>query len=95
MSRLDLNPLITAKRSFEEEDKERGLSIYYNRCCICRESFTGHKRRVTCKLCLTPKTREQTYKEVLETTITKLDDYKHLTLIEGVISEIRKALKDA
>jgi hypothetical protein len=33
------------------EDFELNNGNYFCRCCLCSEQFTGHKRRVICKLC--------------------------------------------
>jgi len=37
-------------RSWKEDfDHENGR--YMNKCCVCKENFIGHKRRVVCKKC--------------------------------------------
>tara|TARA_R110000772_G_C13297052_1_gene438546 strand:+ start:2568 stop:2873 length:306 start_codon:yes stop_codon:yes gene_type:complete len=33
----------------EDSDHENGN--YRNECCYCKRQFTGHKRRVVCKIC--------------------------------------------
>lgn len=34
------------------EDFAHDNGMYMNTCCNCGETFTGHKRRYTCKLCV-------------------------------------------
>jgi hypothetical protein len=36
------------------EDFSHENGQYENICCHCRHHFLGHKRRVVCKLCVTP-----------------------------------------
>lgn len=36
------------------EDFSHENGEYVNRCTTCRETFVGHKRRVTCKVCAFP-----------------------------------------
>lgn len=40
-----------SERNFPE-DKALENGNYTNLCCNCGKWFTGHKRRVLCKLCL-------------------------------------------
>ncbi len=35
------------------EDFYHDNGQYFNSCCVCRNTFTGHKRRWMCKLCKT------------------------------------------
>lgn len=39
------------ERSFPEDATHENGS-YYNKCHICLRQFTGHKRRITCKVCM-------------------------------------------
>ena len=38
------------ERSFHEDEKHEN-GCYFNSCCNCLRIFTGHKRRVICKVC--------------------------------------------
>lgn len=37
------------------EDHEHENGNYYNTCRECGEAFIGHKRRISCRVCATPK----------------------------------------
>ena len=42
------------ERSFPE-DATSDNGSYYNTCCECGRQFTGHKRRIVCKVCTNEK----------------------------------------
>ena len=42
------------ERSFPE-DATSDNGNYYNTCCECGRQFTGHKRRIVCKVCINEK----------------------------------------
>ena len=42
------------ERSFPE-DATSDNGNYYNTCCECGRQFTGHKRRIVCKVCTNEK----------------------------------------
>jgi hypothetical protein len=43
------------------EDASLENGCYCNLCVSCQQSFVGYKRRITCKLCATPKIVELPY----------------------------------
>ncbi len=40
------------------EDFPHENGNYLNKCCVCKNSFAGHKRRVVCKVCSEASERE-------------------------------------
>jgi len=46
-----IKPMVLPEDWPEDSAHENGC--YMNRCCVCSREFRGHKRRATCKLCVT------------------------------------------
>jgi hypothetical protein len=74
-----------AKRSFLEDSfHENGQ--YECICTTCNKTFTGHKRRITCKVCMERRERMKTIKEEIISNITQYlnkvdtDVYKYVAV---------------
>lgn len=48
------------------EDFSHENGNYWNTCCVCEKTFTGHKRRVVCKNCSKHQSIETAMKKLKE-----------------------------